>query len=172
MYSGAEKFRAVQAAISSFFLGDQGDAEELASNNPILGSVHIRHGDKDVNGAENVAIELALSYLKLMKYLTKRGFYYDKPLLLQSLHISYGVLTNYVKYEETKTDPEVDLSHHEVHSPRNSYALLENDLELQPIRRSSEAHIPIGEELRSFIVAYDATYSRIQKCIIITENQR
>ena len=173
MYLGADKFRAVQAVIGTYFLSDQGDAELLASNNPLLGSLRIRHGNKDKNGTDKDAIELALCYLKIMTNLFKRGFYYEKPLLLQSLHVAYGVLINYVKYQESKTDgPKIDIDQDGEHSRRNSTAKQAKELELQPLGKNSVSSIGISEELRSIISACDMTYSRVEQHIVIFENQR
>lgn len=127
------KFQDVQEMMAKcFFMGENFDLGTLSSCR--LGDLSIVSPLSRLGGSELDSYRFSLVLLEIMHLLLRSGFYYTEDLLLQVMHISFGVLTSHIFDENSNVDDaSTSASIVETISKKPS------TVSMEPQRRSTEA---------------------------------
>jgi hypothetical protein len=97
------KFEDVQEMIATWFLMSTNvDIQGLSSYR--LGDIAIAPPSSRLGGSELDSFRFSLVLLEIMHQLLKSGFYYSQDLLLQIMHIAFGVLRSHTFNERAVVD--------------------------------------------------------------------
>lgn len=89
------KFKIGQCVIGEYFLGSRYALH--ISSDVVLGTLSISSPSSILGASEIDSYKFSLLLLENMHLLLRRGFYHSEQLLLQALHIAYGVLSSHTR---------------------------------------------------------------------------
>ena len=106
--SSPMKFISIQCIIGKHFLGNQFALK--VPNSQVLGSLIPSSPASITGGSEVDSYKFSLLLLQMVQLLLRAGFYHSEGLLLQAIHIAYGILHSHVYMRKENINRSLDAS--------------------------------------------------------------